>query len=97
MSKIRFDSYELDRALEKLRETEERARITPRTWGGPLEELYETIIAKLNAGIDLGWGKKGSLKEKSIELERHYTGIQQALLREHPELKIWYKAHGVDN
>ena len=93
-----FDKFLVFHAFERLKKSQELSRITPKTWGGPLEELYETIIAKMNAAVDIGWGKDDpALIQKAIELERHYINLRNALEAAHPELQAWYGAQSFEN
>lgn len=98
MSISKIDFIQVEKALAHMNETNELAKHTLPSWGGKLEELYETVWARLNAAIKLGWENQDPTKEEGyIEQERHLTGLRDRLLENYPHLLIWAKANGLGN
>ena len=94
----RTDLNIIEKALQRLKETELKASVLPRTWGGKLEALYEHYVSLLNKVIDEAWDCDDEEKKKELlEKERRYTGLRDALIAAHPHLLVWAKANGLNN
>ena len=87
----------LEDRIKEVENTIERAKYTPRTWGGKREEYFELLWTKLQMVCDEEF--KGASKERLVELHRlehHYMGLMRAFKKAYPELILWLHAIDID-
>jgi len=98
----KLDWHDVSQALKKMKELGEKAAITPRTWGGPLEEIYEKYFSLQMAAqneTEKAWddktGREGKEYLKYLEIEHKYRDIVDTLISQYPHLLVWAKANHI--
>lgn len=69
------DFSEVRKVMEEIHRDEEKAKLTPYSWGGRLEEFYEDICCKLNV-----------VDSDQFEI---LLGLINKIEKEHPSLRPW--------
>lgn len=95
--------YEVEKKLEEMKKLDELAARTPRSWGTPIEELYEKYYSLQMAAQEetiKTWDEVGGDREhervlECLETEHRYRDVVLAIRREYPLTHVWASAHDI--